>query len=102
MALIVPVSDSFAPSIVTRTGNPTATIASSSCGSEKSTNVPPIASSVVTVVPGVRYWPTLTARMPSRPLNGARMTLRSTCARSAAVSVVAVLNCASMSSSCAC
>src|SRR4029079_4486214 len=101
MALIVPVIASFAPSIVTRTGKPTATIASSSCGSVKSTNVPPIASSVVTVVPGVRYWPTLTARMPSPPRNSARVVLRSTCARSAAVSVVEVLSCASTSSSCA-
>ena len=89
MALIVPVSCSCVPSIVTRTGNPTLTVARSSCGSEKSTNVPPIESRVVTIVPGVRYWPTLTARMPSRPRNGARMTLRSTCARSAAASVVA-------------
>ena len=99
-ALIVPCRACFAPSIVTRTAVPTLTAASSSCGSVKSANVPPIASSVVTVVPGVRYWPTLTARMPSRPRNGARMILRSTAARSAAVSVVAVLSCASISSSC--
>ena len=68
-AVIVPVIDSLAPSMVARTGKPTATIASSSCGSVKSTNVPPIASRVVTVVPGVRYWPTLTARMPRTPPN---------------------------------
>ena len=40
--------------------------------------------------------------MPRRPLNGARTTLRSTCALRPAVSVCAVLSCASTSSSCAC
>src|SRR5258708_6954475 len=58
------------------TETPTTTVSSCCWGIEKSTYTAPTACSTVSVVPGFRYWPTLTARMPSRPENGARTILR--------------------------
>ena len=46
----------------------------------------------MSVVPGFRYCPRLTVRMPRRPANGARTILRSICALSAAKSAPEVLS----------
>ena len=54
---------------------PTATWLSACCGTEKSTNSGSSACSVTTVVPGLRYCPRSTARIPRCPANGARKRL---------------------------
>ena len=51
---------------------------SACCGRKKSTNSGSSACSVTTAVPGLRYWPRSTARMPRCPANGARNVFLST------------------------
>ncbi len=51
-------------------------------------------------MPGFRYWPRFTSRIPSRPENGARTVLRLICAWSAVASAVTPLRPDSSVSSC--
>ena len=88
-ALTLPACFFWVPSIHTRTGVPTFTSSSCSWGSVKSTKVPFSASSSAMGVPGLRYCPTFTSRMPSLPEKGARMILSAICAWLAAMSALA-------------